>query len=334
MGLFLVRNDNRRLMAIAYGYTIEWAAIYVIAIPLILKGRTLTKLVSLWIPLLVGISIISLIIYFIEKSKAKSKIVHIKKEVSKETYIYLLIFLVLLLYILYKAIFYTYADGDDAFYIGVAEAANISDKMYLCDPYLGDALYLDNIPYRYALSPFPMWIACIARFTNVPVAITAHTVMAPLLIIVSVIIYSEFSKKLYEESYEKQALFMLLISVWVMFSNVSTSMPETFMITRSRQGKAALANVILPLAILVLYELIRCINEEKIIPVKVFAEMFILSIAASLTSLFGNVLLLLVYAFAGLFFLIKRVKIRYILLLIVASLPNFSSVLLYYMLGR
>jgi len=111
-----------------------------------------------------------------------------------------------------------------------------------------------------------------------------------------------------------------------MFANVSTSTSGTFMLTRARQGKEALACIILPLLFYELFRLARADGEVK------FKDLLILFSAfgaASLSSLLGNVLAPIMVAGAALWMLVRRKRFKNIVLICTPVIISAATVLLY-----
>lgn len=332
-GSIMPSNGKVGFRTFVYGYVIEWALFYPVALCCILLQKSFTLLSRLYTLTMLFIIITGLVTLVVKLSKRKNQDID-KKALSKQEIIYLGIFIALVGFQLYKSIFYAYADGDDAFYIPTALVTEVSDKLYTIDPYIGTEIPFEKLNYRYALSPFPVWISYLSRISGIHVATVSHVFLPVPLIIVTYIIFSELSKELFRNDRTKRYMFMVLTAVYVLFSNVSTSTAETFLLTRARQGKEALANIALPLVFLLLLEIhnsleknARNITVSRIIPV------WAISIAASLMSVFSGVLIgIAMFAF-GIIVLFEKRKVRVLLDVAVMALPCAVSVLLYLILG-
>lgn len=337
IGMLIPGERKISFRTLLMGYLIEWSMFYPISVVLILNGAKLSLLCQIN-TYMVGIaSVVGAAMYAVKKIK-KPVIKDIrtegKKRFSKMEMAYLAIFVLIFLFQIYKTIFYAYADGDDAYYIAIAQNAVSDNTMYLHEPYTGTKIGLENINYRYALAPFPMWIAYLARTSGISVAIVSHVFLPFALISLTYIIYGEISKRLFAKSREKQFIFMDLISLLIMFSNVSTSTAETFLLTRARQGKEALANIVFPFLFLVLMEIhyevqSKCnkISNEKIILVCVT------SLCASLMSVFGSVLFTISLFAFGCILLLEKKKLRLLSDVVLMAVPGMISALIYIVLG-
>lgn len=166
----------------------------------------------------------------------------------------------LILFQLVMAIVMTYWDGDDAYYIAVANLAEASGTMYKKVPYSYGMTLLDN---RHGLAPFPIWIAFLARVSGMPVAAVAHTALPPVLIGMTYGIFYEIGSILFAGRRERLPIFLGFTALLVIFGDVSIYTAENFMIARSRQGKAALGSIVIPMVILLFLRILERCREER-----------------------------------------------------------------------
>jgi len=323
MGNNLRRTGEGALMSVVYGFILQWAVAFFVATPLVLMEKTLSLVVKITMPIYGVLFITGLIRTILDARKCKESVQ--RKPLSFSEAMYLALFLGIVLFELYKTIFYAYADGDDSFYVSTARIAEASDSMYILDAYIG--IPLNEPPYRYAFAPFPMWIAALARVSGIDSTTLSFSLLSPMLILVTYLLYNEISKLLFgEDNREKRYMFLTLAALFEMFSNVSTSMSGTFMLTRARQGKEALACIILPL---VFYELFRLIKAGGEIKFRDFTVLFSIASAASLTSLLGNVLVPLMLVSTGIWMLVKRKNFKNIVFLAMSVSVNLVTILAY-----
>ncbi len=141
------------------------------------------------------------------------------------------------------SIFFEYYDGDDSYYMAQAMIADTYDVMFKRDAYTGYEFGLD---IRHALSPVPIYIAWLSRMTGIHAVIIAHSVLAPIWIVFMYCIYVLLAEKLFERNREYRPLFVIMISIWLCFGNVSIHTAETFSMTRIWQGKGLMAGIVIP----------------------------------------------------------------------------------------
>ena len=152
-----------------------------------------------------------------------------------------LLFFILLGFQLYKAVAYASFDGDDAYYVVESLIAQQADVMYRILPYTGRPTDLD---VRHALAVFPMWIAFVAARSHIHATIVSHTIMPPVLIPLSYLVYYEIGRRLFRR--ENLSIFMILMTMFQIFGNVSIYTSETFFLTRTWQGKAVAGSLVIP----------------------------------------------------------------------------------------
>lgn len=175
-----------------------------------------------------------------------------------------LLFFFLLGFQLYKAAAYASFDGDDAYYVVESLIAQQADVMYRILPYTGRPTDLD---VRHALAVFPMWIAFVAVKSHIHATIVSHFVMPLVLIPLSYLVYYEIGRILFcQDRIEKVAddslfhkenlpIFMILMSLFQIFGNVSIYTNETFFLTRTWQGKAVAGSLVIPALLWVFLQL-------------------------------------------------------------------------------
>jgi len=161
-------------------------------------------------------------------------------------------FAAVLVFQIYKSITMAFADGDDAYYIPISASAVAGNELYTVIPYDG---YHTTMDMRHALAPFPIWIAFLSRISGIHSTVLAHTILGSVLILVCYSIYYRIAYMLFRNNRNGIPVFMLLVSVLVMFSNYSFYTVETFLITRTTQGKAVLGNIIVPFIMLCLLQM-------------------------------------------------------------------------------
>lgn len=136
-----------------------------------------------------------------------------------------------------------FADGDDAYYVPISSQIEAGGWMYGNIPYTGWTTTLDM---RHALSPLPVWISFLGRMSSIHTTIIAQSIIGGVLLIVCYMIYYRIAKVLFVKDKQGIPYFMLLIALLHVFGNYSFYTPATFMITRGCQGKAVLADIIIP----------------------------------------------------------------------------------------
>lgn len=249
------------------GQTLLWALFFVAAVPLIIKEQSFLKLIQLY-EAAVGVALAAAAVVLAVKilgRKKQAAVRLIKGNEGKKTFragnLFPVIFVVLLAVQLVMAVVLAYRDGDDAYYGAVANITESSNKMYLANVYSNGPMPVD---YRRAMAPFPVWIAFLSRMSGFHTAIVGHVAVSAVMIFMANMILYLMGGKLFKDS--KRYLFMIFAQLLILFGDYSMYTAERFLITRSRQGKAALGAIVIPLFFLLFFHLSDFMKNKKKIP--------------------------------------------------------------------
>lgn len=243
-------NNFQKTPAMAYlcGWFVSFSVFELVSVPFILLERSFTEVVVVYSIVISGILVIS-----VWCGRSVMKCFLPDKEKMKQipfwTRVGWIVALLLIAAQLFASVFLEYYDGDDSYYIAQSVMTNTFDTMYLRDNYTGYPYQLD---IRHALSPTPIYIAWMSRISGIHPAIIAHSVLAPAWLLLAYCVYGQIGKRLLAKNKEWQPLFLIFLAVWLTFGNVSIYTAETFMMTRTWQGKGLMAGVILPALLLCL----------------------------------------------------------------------------------
>lgn len=294
-----LQNRSAVLFRWAGGQMVLWAGFQVVCVPMILARRRFTEVVALYSGYAAAMVLLAVAV---EIRRRKSK--RILKDFrgffqgkDRKTLLLWACAAALLLLQLVQAVRLTYADGDDAYYVAVSSVTENADTMYLNHAYTGSPTGVD---IRYGLAPFPVWIAFLARVSGIRTVSVAHVILPVALISMTYAIYLLLGKLLLAGRERYLPLFMIFTEFLVLFGDYSLYSAERFMLARSRQGKAALGNIILPMLFLLLLVMMERLSEQKKIRA---ADWFLLCCtmtAGCLCSTMGTFLTVLLVALTGL----------------------------------
>lgn len=256
-------RDGSLSKAYLFGLATVFATYQCLAVPMIQASMTLTALTRAFQTgelLLAGISILYCRTFRPQRLELRALFSRLfrKKHV--------LFTLALAAAVLAEAAFvteYQHEDADDAFYLGTAATADVTDTLYKVDPYTGD-LY-EKMPYRYVLDPWPLMLASLGRMTSVHPTVFAHLILPPFVLIwgflTQILFASFFFPGTDDESLRKRLIYLLFAEFFLAFSGFSIYSSGIFLFTRGWQGKAVLCGVFLPLMTAVIWEAIRRQDE-------------------------------------------------------------------------
>lgn len=289
------------------GYMLLWAMFQVLCVGVLLKERLSSGnayaenfIYVVWLFLTAGslLAVLGGVIGCL-KYKKTGKLFALtegKKQRTKTESFFWMFFAVLLLIQLLGAIFGRYADGDDAYYVAVSTITESSGTLYKVQPYSMGSTLLDT---RHSLAPFPIWIAFLARISGCHPAFVAHIAVAFTLIFMTYVIFGLIGELLLKEKREGLPIFMSFMALLVMFGDYSIYTPENFMLARSRQGKAALGNIIIPMIILLFLMIFERYKEEQKAEWMIWILLGATVTAACLCSTLGTFLMCLFLSVIG-----------------------------------
>lgn len=238
------------------------------------------------------------------------------------------LFLALVIFQLVKSVFFAFADGDDSYYVSVAQfMADGESTMYKKEPYTG---YPTDIQFRYGLAPFPLWVGFLAALFSLNAATVAHICMPLILIPITYVIYNAVGKLLFGSNKTGKYVFLCLVAVFVLFSCYSINPAEVFLLTRARQGKEALANIVIPLLFYDMFS--RASSEELKFDAKNYILIILIELSGALTSVFGNILILIMLFANFIYGFYRKADLRYKIMSALLALPPAIIVVLYYLL--
>ena len=299
-GLFrTVKNKNMSLSAQwLWGQFYLWAIFQVVAVYFILKEGTLTEVMRVY----VIVSVCAAVSGLIATGKTAMDTGSLgrwslrglwtkgdkpdtnggtmwKKEEIIPAVIFALLWLAQMLAIIFLAV----NDGDDAYYMAIANVAESADTMYTANVY---AFGNTELTYRYALAPFPIWIAFLSKISGVHTLVIGHVILGLILVTMSYVIYARTGRELFGENRCKRWMLLVFVAILYIWGNTSSHTAESFLLLRTRQGKALVAGLVFPAMICLIIKMGRCLEEQK----KISAENYLLAMMIILTGCLGSTL--------------------------------------------
>lgn len=178
------------------------------------------------------------------------------KRLNTEEKAGLILFAVLVGFQMYMAFTRASFDGDDAYYGVQGLIAQQHDTLYRINPNTGRSSPLD---VRHAMALIPVWEAFIGKMSGIHATIIAHSVAPLILLPLTYIVYFQIGKKLFAEKKDMLPVFMIIMALFQMFGNVSIYTNETFLLTRTWQGKSVAGNFVIPMV----FFIFLCLFEGK-----------------------------------------------------------------------
>lgn len=237
-----------------------------------------------------------------------------------------ILFWILLIFQLVQAVRMTYRDGDDAFYVAITSITQNAQIMYRKLPYTGFGTKLD---VRHGLAPFPIWISYLAEMTGIRAVTTAHVVVPIALIAMAYGVFYLLGGILLGGKKDTLPLFLIFSELLVLFGDYSFYTVENFMIARSRQGKAALGSIVIPVTLLLLLLLLRRLQEGGTASLKYYVLLAAANTAGCLCSTMGAMLCCMLVGIVGLCGAVAYKRWKVLIPLALCCLPNVCFAFLY-----
>lgn len=261
----LFRSDEKGVEKLVFqwvsGQIVLWAVFLVISVPLILLKDTFSHVRLLYNLLVVLLAVVAVVfgIFLKKRCVASEEELSETKRTNAQRILWT-VFAVLLFIQLVLSVCLAYEEGDDAFYVAISTATASSERMYQTLPYTGMTTALD---FRHGLAPFPVWIAYLAKMSGMVTVTVAQVVMPPVIILMTYAIYYLLGRRLFAENKKRIPFFMILLELMILFGGYSAYSAENFLLVRATQGKAVIANVILPFLFYLLFCLADSLQKNR-----------------------------------------------------------------------
>ena len=233
--------------------------------------------------------------------------------------------------ILFQAVFlclFVHMDADDSFFVSAALTDAATDTVFQYSPYTGMAYEI--LPWRYTLSPFPVFLAVMSRLCGgLHPAVFAHVVIPPVLYLLVPGVLWRLGRLLHPEEKGGASWFLLFALLMIQFSAWSIFNAGIFVLLRIWQGKAILAGVLLPLLLWCgLSAILKEDTEEK----PPWRTLWLAGISCCLVSSMGIVLCPVMLGLLTAAALISRCRVRTALRILSGAVPPVLLGILYLVL--
>lgn len=255
------------------------------------------------------------------------------REYSLEDKLYFILFLLIVGFQIYMSVTKASFDGDDSYYVVQGVIAQQKDTLYRINPNTGSSFPLDA---RHALALIPIWEAFIGTMSSVHATVIAHSIVPPVLLCLTYLVYYKIGQKLFEGKKDRLPVFMVLIALFQLFGNVSIYTNETFLLTRTWQGKSVAGNLILPAVFWIFFCLFVQGQKERKKSEEAGYWLLLagVNLAAGVSSSLAVMLSALLVAGLAFLFMIKERKFSILVKAGFACIPSALYVLVYLLISR
>ena len=238
----------------------------------------------------------------------------------------LLLLMIVILLILWQAgnyFFGMHLDEDDARWLAEANDALEYGDMMIRDFDTGAYLGHVGVP-KDATSPWPMMIAFFSRLLHTKTSVFAHTIYAPIELLLMYAVYWLMASELFETR-DAKLTFILSVAVINLFFGKTVFTQSTFSLVRIWQGKGTVAAVIVPLLFYLFIRIQKRDESEdwRLVPVTCCAACLMSGMGISLSAIAAGLL--------GACHIVINRKWRRIPMLALSVLPSGIFLLIYTM---
>lgn len=211
-------------------------------------------------------------------------------------------------------IFGVHLDSDDARWIAEAGDAITKNTLFLHNPATGEYLGLfQGEMLKEVYSPFPLYIAVLSKMTMMKPAVMAHSVFAPLMLVLSYMSFARLAQLLFN-GFSERVIFVLGVAAITLFFHGGSSTAAAFTLIRIWQGKAVVAGVMIP----VILSQIVLIQKQNL--VRNWLILGLMGCAGSMLSGMGILLSLIMIGGYGIYIIFCN-RLKGVFLWLVAMTP-------------
>ena len=326
------------------GTALLWAALEVVAVPAILREGSFSRVCITWAVVVAALLLAACAVYVVgvrkkefpqEKNQDDRDYAGGENHVpswhdswcaaapNRWTILLLLLACALIGWQCAHYLFGMHIDWDDSRFVVHAVEAWERNMLFTMNPATGEyvGLSLPDLP-KDVVAPWPINLALAARLTGLHPTIVAHTVLPPIYLLFSYIIWWMIGKALFDNDANKSLLFVFFAALVVQFYGGGTHEQGAVMLVRIWQGKAALAAVGIPF---LFYLFLRVVESEG----RVMWFLPFANLGCCLLSSMSIALASAPIAVFGIYYVLTKQKWKYMLPLVLSALPTLALGLLY-----
>ena len=266
MGLLVMQAGGKKtlhpIMVLVSGYLVMFATFEVVAVPIVLwvSGRNFRYLKWSYLILSGFLALWGLLLFLKRRKKGEQVSFGSLQEIFPGDKVLWCAVLLVLFYVLYLIVTHTSFDGDDSYYVVQSLITQNEGTMYTQEPYTGGSTALD---VRHAMAVFTMWIAYLGSMMGIHTTILCHSVLPCIILPLVLLVDMEIGKELLGEKKSMLPHFVLFMEFLFLFGYVSLYTSETFLMTRTWQGKALASNFLFPMGLLLLLRLSKDLHDKS-----------------------------------------------------------------------
>ncbi len=244
---FMKKEKNNLFYSILIGYFTEFAIFQLFTIPFTYLNKSFNSLYNVCIEIIFLLCIISIII---NRNEFKNVFVDIKNNIKNTPKLLTLACFIIIFIQCFVVFKYMHIDEDDSNFVAKATISLQTNTLYV---YSDTGTVNSTFPVRYVFSPFPVYTAAVAKFTDYHPTAIAHTAFSVMILILIYINFYLLGMKLFNDNKKDALLFLFFVNVIYIFGDITFHSNFRFALVRLWQGKAVLGNLIIP-SLIVIYD--------------------------------------------------------------------------------
>jgi hypothetical protein len=242
LALFSIKKKSFT-KAITFGFTFLIAFFELISLPFVYNNFAFSKLMWIYSIFL----ILSVIVFAFRQFKYGFFINEYEFNLKKyKTKVTMAVAIILVLFSAISSSYLDHTNADDGYFVTISTIACQNDKVTYDEHLVYDgSLSLKGAAMRPQIATWELFVAYLAKLSNIHPAIVAHSILPFVLIVLCFMAIWNFGIQLV--GYDKAPLFILIYALLALFDAVNTDSQGTFMIMLVWQGKSMLANFSIPM---------------------------------------------------------------------------------------
>lgn len=239
------QQENKKIsltFTIFIGMLLYYSVFQLLAVPVTLLKQPLSLLSSLWAA---TVAVITAVSVWLNHKKWGAAVRNLAELQTKEKLLLLVpavITIGMAVYVALRQIYYV----DAAYYVANVTTSVFTDSINRYDPYTGYPI--EEFAVRYLFSNYHIQDAVICQITGIHPLVETKTIMASVVVIISNMVMWQICNLFYEDKIsDKTAMFCLMTLIQVFnITYYITYTSSSFLFMRAYEGKAILANILVP----------------------------------------------------------------------------------------
>lgn len=249
-----LKQDVTLTKSYLFGYIFMWAICQVVSVPLILMKQSFMTEVMILSAIYVTVAGVGIVKQFrLEKLDVKK----LRPKNVEEALAGIAMMIAILVMVL-SSLLLQHTDADDSRFVVNAVDIVRTNRMFLTDVNTGNIIttFVGDLN-KDVTSPWAVFMAYMSKLTGIQPAIMMHTCMAPILTLLTCIVYSMIAEEFFSGDKVHKAVFVFFVVLLNMFGYYTTHTIQTVTMLRIWQGKATVAAIGIPLLLWILFQIFK-----------------------------------------------------------------------------